>query len=151
MPWWVLLVACEELMAPGPGLPGTAPPAPYVEGEAVQPLEQPLEVRVIGTEGHEGVRGEVRLEPVPGSGLRVVADVTGLEPGMHALLVGDCERPEAAVRLGGLDADESGVATLRTVVPEADAADLHGMAVVVVDETGRGVACGVIGIAGDAT
>lgn len=98
-------------------------------------------VALLPTEGND-VEGSVRFEAVDGGGVRVHAELTGLEPGVHGFHVheiGDCSAADASSagphypfdavegeadritgNLGEIEADADGAATLERTVPEAE-------------------------------
>lgn len=92
----LLLTACEKQKEPAPAPAQTPPPAEEkAKAEAMQPARAVAEL--MPTEG-SNVAGTVTFS-FENEGVRVVAVIEGLEPGLHGFHVhefGDCSAPDAS-------------------------------------------------------
>lgn len=96
-----LLAACEREKAKPPAVPAEA-----AKAEKAQPAQAVAELKP--AEG-SSVTGTVTFFPQNGA-LRVVADIEGLEPGMHGFHIhetGDCSAPDASSAGGHFNPDNA--------------------------------------------
>ena len=91
----LLIAACRggEPAAEPEGSSANAPPRSTTQATSSEALEVPIAAR-----SGSALRGKATFTELDGGGVRVVVDVTGVEPGKHGVHVhekGDCSAPDA--------------------------------------------------------